>query len=203
MRKSGHLPTPRSTPHTPEPPKEKQKTSHHTNHHHPNKTTFQTPNMHKARPSHILFTDGDLLKPTRKKKSFTQQQPVGSVKPWKPKRPVPTSRDPLPSKKQALNEDEDLPRGGGLQPNKMPNKIKKKKKTEQVSLFQAEMLKGRKSDLNCRTVGGGMPKQTSKNQRRKNGKKCKNKNIGAQLHHEEDNLLGIKQRKRKKKDPSV
>lgn len=198
MRKRGHLPT----PHTPEQPKKKQNISHHTNNRQPNKTYFQTPNVHKPRPSHIIFTDNDFLNSKRRTKSFTQQQPVGSVKPWKPKRPVPTSRDPLPSKKQALDEDEDLPRGGP-QPNKMQNKRRKKKKTEQVSLFQTEMHKGRKSDLFCRTAGGGTPKQTSKNQKRENCKTFNNKKFGAQLRYEEDNLLSIKQRKRKKKDRFV
>ncbi|XP_013868719.1 zinc finger CCHC domain-containing protein 7 [Austrofundulus limnaeus] len=197
MRKRGHLPA----PHTPEPPKKKQKISHHTNNHQPKKTTFQTPNMHKPRPSHIIFTDSDFPNSTHKTKSLTQQQPVGSVKPWKPKRLVPTSRDPLPTKKRALDEDEDLPRGGGPQPNKMQNKGRKKKKTGQVFLFQTEMHKGRKSDLFCGTGGGGMQKQTSKNQKRENWKKFNNKKSGAQ--HEEDNLFGIKQRKRKKKDQFV
>uniref|UniRef100_A0A3Q2ZPJ2 Zinc finger CCHC domain-containing protein 7 n=1 Tax=Kryptolebias marmoratus TaxID=37003 RepID=A0A3Q2ZPJ2_KRYMA len=131
--------------------------------------------------------------------NFRQQQGVGSVKPWKPKRPVPTSRDPLPSSKLALGEDEDLPRGGGMQPNK--KKKKKVNKTTQVSLFQPQGHKGSNSNHLCRTVGGGMQRLASNNkkgEKRKNWKNYNNKKVGAQLYPEDDDLFIIKQRKRRR-----
>ncbi|XP_017262570.1 zinc finger CCHC domain-containing protein 7 [Kryptolebias marmoratus] len=199
MRRSGHLPALSPTPHAPEAPKKKQKISHHTNNHQPNKTPGQTPNEHKPSPSHIFFSDSDFSKTASKTKSFRQQQGVGSVKPWKPKRPVPTSRDPLPSSKLALGEDEDLPRGGGMQPNK--KKKKKVNKTTQVSLFQPQGHKGSNSNHLCRTVGGGMQRLASNNkkgEKRKNWKNYNNKKVGAQLYPEDDDLFIIKQRKRRR-----
>lgn len=181
--KSGHLPA-----YLPEPQKKKQKTSLHTN-----KTPHQTPNKPKSTPSHIIFTNKDFSSSPPKTKGFKQQQAAGSVKPWKPKRPVPTSKGPLPSSERALDGEEHLPRGWGKQPGKKQNK-KKKNKTGQALLFQPDGHQDSKSNHLFK-----MQKQASKNQkgaRKKNWKNFTSK-VDAQLYPEEDNLFIIKQRRRK------
>ncbi|XP_050926614.1 zinc finger CCHC domain-containing protein 7 [Lates calcarifer] len=123
LKKNGCFPTTSQTPVTPGPPKKKQKISHLENNCDPNHTPQQTPNNHKPSPNHIFFRDSDFSDTTPKTNKFKQPESTGKVKPWKPKRPVPTSRNQLPPAKLILDEAADFPRGGGRGAN-----IEKKKK---------------------------------------------------------------------------
>lgn len=192
MRKRGHLTA--SSLH--EPQKKKQKTNLHTNNNQSNKTPHQTPNKPKPSPHHIFFNDTDFNNSTRKTTGFKQQQVTGGVKPWKPKRPVPTSRGPLPSSELALDGEEDFPRGWGKQPHKKQNKKKKKmNKTRQALLFQSDERQDSKSNhlFNMQNLAS----KNRKGEKKKNWKNYTNK-VDAQLYYEEDNLFIIKQRRHKR-----
>lgn len=192
MRKRGHLPA--SSRH--EQQKKKQKTNLHTTNHQSSKTPHQTPNKPKPTPRHIIFNDTDFSNSTRKTTGFKQQQVASGVKPWKPKRPVPTSRGPLPSSELAFDGEEDFPRGWGKQPEEKQNKKKKKmNKARQALLFQSDGHQDSKSNHLF-----NMQKLASKNRKGEKKKNWKNytKKVDARVYYEEDNLFIIKQRRRKR-----
>ncbi|XP_073334206.1 zinc finger CCHC domain-containing protein 7 [Pagrus major] len=183
------------TPRTPGPPKKKQKINHKSNH-----TPHKSPNNHKPSPSHIFFSDKhDFMAPTpktNKSKKHKQQESSSNVKPWKPKRPVPTSRNP-PSK-LILDEADDFPRGGGKAAS-LDIKKKKKRKPKQAPSAAPEGHKGSKADR--RSWTGEMHGSESKPDKAKRKRGYKNKRFAekkaaAQTHPTDENLFNIKQRKR-------
>uniref|UniRef100_A0A1A8J8L3 Zinc finger CCHC domain-containing protein 7 n=1 Tax=Nothobranchius kuhntae TaxID=321403 RepID=A0A1A8J8L3_NOTKU len=197
MRETGCLPDPLPTFLTHEPPKKKQKISLNMKNHSPH----QTQKKYRHSPNHIFFTHDDIGNVTPKtKKSVNQQQSVRNHKPWKPKRPVPTSRDALPSRKLALDEAEDFPRGGGSQQKGKHTKNKRNKR-KQVSLFQLKAQNDSGSDPDReRTLG--LASKNQKGKKKKNGKlhaqKTANKKSGAQYYPEDDDLFIIKQCKKRR-----
>ncbi|XP_040002905.1 zinc finger CCHC domain-containing protein 7 [Xiphias gladius] len=205
LKKNGYVPTTSQTPVTPGPPKKKQKISHHKSYHQPNHTPHQTPNNHKPSPSHIFFRDSDFRDTTPKTNKFgkyKQQESTGNVKPWKAKRPVPTSRDPLPPTKLILDEADDFPRGGGKGDNMEKKKMKRKrmKKTKEVA---PEGHRNSRPDHLFWTVTGAMQGSESKQENREKRKKRRNrvrriadKKSAAPMYPTDENLFIIKQRKR-------
>uniref|UniRef100_A0A1A7XGQ8 Zinc finger CCHC domain-containing protein 7 n=1 Tax=Iconisemion striatum TaxID=60296 RepID=A0A1A7XGQ8_9TELE len=183
MRESGCLPDPSPTFLTTKPLKKKQKISLNMKNHPPH----QTQNQYRPSPTHINFTDDGFSIFKHKTKSFNQQQSVRSFKPWKPKRPVPTSSDALPSGKLASDEAEDFPRGGGLQ---QKDKHKRNKKKHD-SLFQ---IKGQNDHRQASKDQKGKKKKN----RKTHAQMTANKKSDAQNYPEDDNLFIIKQRKRRR-----
>ncbi|TNN69419.1 Zinc finger CCHC domain-containing protein 7 [Liparis tanakae] len=161
------------TPTTPEPPSKKQKVGHHQ---HPNHTPRQSPNKHK--PNHVFFNDSDFVEAaaTKAKKNNKHKQQESHVKPWKPKRPVPASRDRRPVAKLIVDEAEDFPRGGG----KVKDAEKKKKR-----------LRKKKPPKAATSPQESLPKQPKVKRSRK-------KKNDAQMYPTDENLFIIKQRKGKK-----
>lgn len=118
------------------------------------------------------------------------------MKSWKPKRPVPTSRD-TPSK-LILDEADDFPRGGGKEENTERKKRRKrtKKPKEVPSVPPAGPRYSRPNHL-CWT--GEMPRSKSKpmkGKRKKGGQKSSinNKKLDSQMYPMDENLFIIKQR---------
>lgn len=114
------------------------------------------------------------------------------MKPWKPKRPVPSSRD-TPGK-LILDEADDFPRGGGTGENIVRKKRRKraKKPKEVLSVPPAS----RPNHL-CWTRE--MPRSKSepvKRRRKKRGQKSStdNKKLNSQMYPVDENLFIIKQR---------
>ncbi|KAM4583846.1 uncharacterized protein PAE49_003657 [Odontesthes bonariensis] len=201
LRKMGYLAAPSETPLPPGPPKKKQRVSHHKNNYQPHNAPQQTPNSHKATPSHIFFND-KFRDSTPKTKKLKQQEGVGSVKPWKPKRPVPTSRAPLPPAKLVLDEADDFPRGGMPEENTKKKK-KKRNKMKHVPLSLPDGQRDRRPENLCRTGTGTGRRQgsASKHQRvekKRNRRNRADKNLGAQMYPADENLFIIKQRKRRR-----
>ncbi|XP_041789409.1 zinc finger CCHC domain-containing protein 7 [Chelmon rostratus] len=197
LKKNGFLPTCSQTPLTPGPPKKKQKVSHHKN-----RTPHQSSNNHKPSPSHIFFNDNhDFGAPAPKPNKYNkykQQESTGNVKPWKPKRPVPTSRDP--PTKLILDEADDFPRGGGKRENVETNK-KRKRKMKQVPSVPPERRKHSRPDRLCWTVTGEMQGSQTKPEKAKKKKtnqaqRIADKKRGVQMYPTDENLFIIKQRKR-------
>uniref|UniRef100_A0A3Q2UVB6 Zinc finger CCHC domain-containing protein 7 n=1 Tax=Haplochromis burtoni TaxID=8153 RepID=A0A3Q2UVB6_HAPBU len=185
---------------TPGPPKKKRKISFHKTNHQSYHTPRHTPNNHNPRPSHLFFNDNDLSAATPKTKKFNkykQQESIGNVKPWKPKRPVPTSRNPLPAAKPLFNEAEDFPRGGGMGENK--KKRRKKKKMNHVPSAQPGGHTEKRSNPLFGSVGGKVHGPKAKQEKRKKRKNqapaTADKKTGAQMYPADDNLFFIKQRK--------
>ncbi|XP_030595187.1 zinc finger CCHC domain-containing protein 7-like [Archocentrus centrarchus] len=202
LMKNGYLPSCAEALLTLGPPMKKRKISYHKN----NDQSNHTPSSHNPRPSHLFFKDNDFSAATPKTKKFNkykQQESVGNVKPWKPKRPVPTSRDPLTAAKPILDEVEDFPRGGGTGENrKMRRKMNKMKP---VPLAQPGVHTEKRKDRLFGSVGGKMQGSKSKQERRAKKKKRNNqapgtadKKIGAESYPVDDNLFFIKQRKRRR-----
>ncbi|XP_058496162.1 zinc finger CCHC domain-containing protein 7 [Solea solea] len=182
LKRNGCFSNTCENPVTPEPPKKKQKLNHHKNNH----THHQTSQNHKPSRSHIYFNnddDDDLTIPkTNKFSKCKQQQSTSNVKPWKPKRPVPTSRDP--STKLFLDEADDFPRGRGKGRGivgKKSNKNKMKTKEEP---------KGGQRDRRPDHLFG---EKRKKNQARR----VSNKKSAASMYPTDENLFIIKQRKRR------
>lgn len=204
LKKNGFVPASSQTPLTPGPPKKKQKISHHKNNHQPNHMPHQSPYNHKSSPSHIFFKDSyDFRAPTPKTIRHKQQKSAGNVKPWKPKRPVPTSKNP-PSK-LILDEADDFPRGGGKGKNmEMKSKKRKRtKKTKPVPSVPPEGHRDSRPNPLCWTVTGEMQGSVSKpekgkRKRRNQAQRIANKKGEAQMYPTDENLFIIKQRKRRR-----
>ncbi len=116
------------------------------------------------------------------------------MKPWKPKRPVPTSKDP--PAKLILDEADDFPRGGGEGKN-TEMKNKKRKKTKQGPSVPPGRRDGRPDRLFW-TVAGEMQgsKSEKKKKKRKNpNRKVADKKHDVQMYPTDENLFIIKQRK--------
>lgn len=210
LKRKGLISASSQTPLTPGPPKKKQKISHHKKNHQPNHTPHQSPNNHNHKPkpksSHIFFNDnhdfGAAAPKTNKHNKYKQQESTGNVKPWKPKRPVPTSKDPLPKTKLILDEADDFPRGGGKGDNmvKKKNRMKKRKRD---SLTLPEGQRESRPDRLCWTVTGEKQASMSKKEKgkRKRGNRVQgnaDKKLPSQMYPTDENLFIIKQRKRKR-----
>lgn len=120
LKENGMLSTQPNTPVTPGPPRKKRKIGNQKNSHTPrqspsHQTPRKTPTNRTANSSHIFFGSGDAAA-TIKKFKHKQEDTSRGAKPWKPKRPVPTSRNPTPSK-LLLDEADDFPRGGRTGPS--------------------------------------------------------------------------------------
>uniref|UniRef100_A0A3B3H6B4 Zinc finger CCHC domain-containing protein 7 n=1 Tax=Oryzias latipes TaxID=8090 RepID=A0A3B3H6B4_ORYLA len=163
-----------------------------------NNTPYQTPKpIHKSNPNHIFFKDEELRDETPTTKKF--RDGGGSAKQWKPKRPVPSSRNPLPPAKPVLDEEDDFPRGG--RPKKDAEerrKMKKKNKMKRIHSSLTEGHQGKRRDCPRWTVGENRwrpPSTKPKAEQKKNGKKFSQKKLNTQYPTDED-LFSIKQRKR-------
>uniref|UniRef100_A0A3P9KBR2 Zinc finger CCHC domain-containing protein 7 n=1 Tax=Oryzias latipes TaxID=8090 RepID=A0A3P9KBR2_ORYLA len=193
MRKNSSFPRPSQTPSTLTPPKKKPKINTQTNN-----TSYRPPKpIHKSTPNHIFFKDEELRVETPTTKKF--RDGAGSAKQWKPKRPVPTSRNPLPPAKPVLDEEDDFPRGG--RPKKDAEerrKMKKKNKMKRIHSSLTEGQQGKRRDHPRWTVGENRwrpPSTKPKAEQKKNGKKFAQKKLNTQYPTDED-LFSIKQRKR-------
>lgn len=118
------------------------------------------------------------------------------MKPWKPKRPVPSSRD-TPGK-LILDEADDFPRGGGKAENIVRKKRRKRtKKPKEVPSVQPAGQRYSRPNHLCWT--GEMPRSKSdpvKGKRKKRGQKSStdNKKLNSQMYPVDENLFIIKQR---------
>ncbi|XP_044046079.1 zinc finger CCHC domain-containing protein 7 [Siniperca chuatsi] len=199
LKKNGLFPASSQTPLSPGQPKKKQKTSHHKNNHQPNHIPHQSSNNHKPSPSHIFFNDdNDFKTPARKTNKYKQQESTGNVKPWKPKRPVPTSRN-QPTK-LILDEADDFPRGGG-KGEYIEKKRNRMKKTKQARSVAPEGHRDSRPDRLFWTVTGEMQgskqeKGEKKRKRRNRARRIADKKLDAQMYPTDENLFIIKQRKR-------
>lgn len=122
---------------------------------------------------------------------YKQQESTGKVKPWKPKRSVPTSRDQLPPSKLILDESADFPRGGGKGQN-LERKKKKQKK---------EGHRDNRPGHLCWTVTGEMQGSDSKHnaekkKKRNRGRRTGDKKLATPMYPTDENLFIIKQKKR-------
>uniref|UniRef100_A0A3B4BK92 Zinc finger CCHC domain-containing protein 7 n=1 Tax=Periophthalmus magnuspinnatus TaxID=409849 RepID=A0A3B4BK92_9GOBI len=117
-------------------------------------------------------------KSLKKKQFFT----VGE-KTWKPKRPVPQSRDSVP--KVVLDEADDFPRGGGQGEEMERRKKSKKMKKNGQSL--------------CWTNTSKQAKDKSGNPSKKKKNKKASKKTSDKMYPTDENLFIIKQRKHKRK----
>ncbi|XP_041641495.1 zinc finger CCHC domain-containing protein 7 [Cheilinus undulatus] len=192
MKQNGLFPGAPETPLTPGPPKKKQKLSHHKNNHTPHQNT----NNHKPSPSHVFFKDNHDFKAKTKKNK--QQNSPGNVKPWKPKRPVPTSKDPPP--KLVLDEADDFPRGGGRGASMEMKKRKKRKKAKQVPSGPAgghrDSRAGHLWTAERDTQGSKQQKGDQKRWRNQ-GRKDKHNNHDSQMYPTDENLFIIKQKRKR------
>ncbi|KAM4750393.1 zinc finger CCHC domain-containing protein 7 [Anableps anableps] len=196
MERNGSLSAASSSPLTPGPPRKKQKINLHNASPHPEHTLHQLPNSYRPSPSHIIFNDEDFDDATPKTKTAKLPKSGGSAKPWKPKRAVPTTRDPLSRSKLVVDEADDFPRGGGPQENKTEKmKMKKKRcRTKQVySSMPGDVWRtgGERSE----DPKSKIQTREKKRQKRRSHKSAK-KQLGGPMYSEEDNLFLIKQRKR-------
>ncbi|XP_023124952.2 zinc finger CCHC domain-containing protein 7 [Amphiprion ocellaris] len=206
LKKNGYIPGLSETILTPGPPKKKLKINHHKNSHLPNHKPHQTPNNHKPNPSHIFFKDNSDFSAARPKTNKYKQESIGSAKPWKPKRPVPTSRDPLPPSKLVFDEADDFPRGGGTGESMQKKKKKRRmNKMKQVPFGLPGGHRDSRPDYLCRTVKGATPGPQSKQQKAKKNPKRRDRNLrkadkqfGAEMYPTDENLFSIKQRKRRR-----
>ncbi|XP_034389348.1 zinc finger CCHC domain-containing protein 7 [Cyclopterus lumpus] len=157
-------------PPTPEPPSKIQKVGHHHLHH---------------RPNHVFFNDSDFVEAAapKSKKNNKHKQQESHVKPWKPKRPVPTSKDRPPAAKLIVDEAKDFPRGGG----KGKDAEKKRKR-----------LSNKKRAPSAPPEAATSPQGSPRVKRNKKSRGRKNKKAAAQMYPADENLFIIKQRKGKK-----
>lgn len=206
LKKNGLFTTSSQTPVTPGPPKKKQKFSHDRNSHHHNHTPHHTPNNHKR--SHIFFSDNDFKNKTPKSNKFNKfkhYDSTGSAKPWKPKRPVPISRDSLPPTKLILDEADDFPRGGGKREKEEEKKKKKRKMMKKTTGVTPEGHRGSGPQRLCWTVSGATQGSGSKQENgEKKAKKKRNrdrrnsdKKNSAPMYPTDENLFIIKQRRKR------
>ncbi|XP_028999120.1 zinc finger CCHC domain-containing protein 7 [Betta splendens] len=183
LKKEGYFSSATQNPPTPGPPRKKRKMDHRSNH-----SPHQTTTNHK--PTHVFFTDSDFKDATPKMNKHNkqkQQESSGKVKPWKPKRPVPTSRDKIPPNKIIFDESADFPRGGDKRQD-----LRKKMKNKKNS--RAERL--------CWSVTGEMQGSQSKQngQKKKKGaqvQRTAKKKCGGPMYPTDENLFIIKQRRRR------
>ncbi|KAM7419189.1 hypothetical protein PAMA_016351 [Pampus argenteus] len=196
LKKNGFFPASIQSPLTPAPPKKKQKVSHHKNIHQPNHTPHQTPNNYK--PSHIFFNnDNDFsaaTPKTNKHNKYKQQESAGAGKTWKPKRPVPTSRDQLPPTKLILDEADDFPRGSSR--GEKTEKKNKKRSMKKSKLVPPERHGDGRPHHLFRTVTKEMQGSGSKKRERDRRKRRAGAKHAAQMYPTDENLFIIKQRKR-------
>ncbi|KAI9519116.1 hypothetical protein NQZ68_031388 [Dissostichus eleginoides] len=185
---NGLLTNSSQTPFTPGPPNKRQKFSHHKSNQQTHHTPRQSPSNHK--PGHIFFNDDDVQAPAPKARwNNCPKQQEGTEKPWKPKRPVPTSKKPLPPKKIILNETDDFPRGGG----KRGDTEKKGKKLGKRKHVPVKLPKGRPHWLETEEMQGSASKQEKGKRNKRNRYR---KNSDASQYPTDENLFTIKQRKR-------
>ncbi|TKS68134.1 Zinc finger CCHC domain-containing protein 7 TRAMP-like complex RNA-binding factor ZCCHC7 [Collichthys lucidus] len=199
LKKNGFfLPGP-GTPFTPGPPEKKQKVNNHN-------TPQQGANNHKpSRGNHIFFNDNhDFNTPTPKKNKYNKYKPesTGSVKPWKPKRPVPNSRE-LPAR-IILDEASDFPRGGSKAASiDMKKKRRKKERTQKIKPVSSETpnwrRRGRPDRLfgNRQTPGSDSKPEKAKRKKRNRDRRVADKKLAGQMYPTDENLFIIKQRKRR------
>uniref|UniRef100_A0A3B4VJI6 Zinc finger CCHC domain-containing protein 7 n=1 Tax=Seriola dumerili TaxID=41447 RepID=A0A3B4VJI6_SERDU len=109
---------------------------------------------------------------------------TGSVKPWKAKRPVPTSRGPLPTPKLIFDEADDFPRGGGK--GEKLEKKRKKNRMKKTMELPPEGHRGSRSHRPCWTT----------RKRRNRDRRTADKKLSAPMYPTDENLFIIKQRKR-------
>lgn len=193
LKKNGFFPASSQTPLTPGPPTKKQKIGYHKNNHTPQRNQ----NNYKPSPTHIFFNEDKSRGLIPKTNKRVQHKSTGIAKPWKPKRPVPSSRD-TPGK-LILDEADDFPRGGGKGENIVRKKTRKraKKPKEVPSAPPAGHGYSRPNRL-CWT--GEMPRSKSepmkRRRRKKKGQKSStdNKKLNSQMYPADENLFIIKQR---------
>lgn len=179
------------SPSTPGPPKKKQKLHHDKSHHQTNHTPRHSFKTNLPASSHIFFIDtSDATSKTIKQNKHKQ---VNLEKTWKPKVPVPQSRD-LPSKaKTTVDEADDFPRGGGQGEEMEKNKKRKKMKKNGRPLCWTEPA-GRQGFPTEQTK----EKEENCKRRRNKASRKANKNVSAQMYPTDENLFIIKQRKRRR-----
>ncbi|KAI4787115.1 hypothetical protein KUCAC02_036676, partial [Chaenocephalus aceratus] len=188
LKKNGLLTNSSQTPFTPGPPNKRQKFSHHESNQQTHHTPRQSPSNHK--PGHIFFNDDDFQAPAPKARwNNRPKQQEGTEKPWKPKRPVPTSIKPLPPKKIILNETDDFPRGGG----KRRDTEKKGKKLGKKNHVPEKQPRYQPHWLKTEEMQGSASKQEKGKRNKRNRYR---KNSDASQYPTDENLFTIKQRKR-------
>ncbi|XP_034043994.1 zinc finger CCHC domain-containing protein 7 isoform X2 [Thalassophryne amazonica] len=113
LKQAGLFPTCSVISETLEPSKKRQKLHHNQHNNQPNYKSPKTPNNYKPNSRHLVFIEkeGSLIT-VPKTGNNKRKVSCGSAKQWKQKRPVPASRDLLPSTKLLLDEADDFPRGG-------------------------------------------------------------------------------------------
>lgn len=119
------------------------------------------------------------------------------MKAWKPKRPVPTSRNPPP--KLIFDEADDFPRGGGKAASLEIKKKKRRRKPKRAPSAAPAGHKSSKADRHSWTgeMHGSEPKpDKAKRKRGFKNKKFAEKKAVAKTHPLDENLFLIKQRKR-------
>uniref|UniRef100_A0A3Q2P7J3 Zinc finger CCHC domain-containing protein 7 n=1 Tax=Fundulus heteroclitus TaxID=8078 RepID=A0A3Q2P7J3_FUNHE len=154
-------------------------------------------------PTYPFVNYYDTLEDISRRQHKIRLKVKGDSTPWKPKRPVPTTRDAPPVSKLVVDEADDFPRGGGPQQDKEQKmKRRRKHRTKKVDLSMAEGQRDWSPDRVCSTGGEWSRGPKSKNQsgekkkRRKRAHKGANKQAARLVDQEEDNLFLIKQRKR-------
>ncbi|XP_037619985.1 zinc finger CCHC domain-containing protein 7 [Sebastes umbrosus] len=202
LKKKGLFSTSSQTPLTPGPPNKKQKISHYKSNHQFNHTPRQSPNNHKR--SHIFFNDNDgfgaaAAPPKTNNYNKYKQGSTGHVKPWKPKRPVPTSRERLPPTKLIVDEADDFPRGRG----KGEDTEKKRKRSRNRKKSLPEGHGECRPDRLFGTIPEEMQGLASKPQKGKRNRRSRawknaDKNNDEQMYPTDENLFIIKQRKRRR-----
>lgn len=166
LKMNGQIPT---SPHglsTQEPSKKKQKISHRKN-------------------KHIFFNDDCKPKsPSLKAKKDDPQESTGRVKPWKPKRPVPTSRKR--GGKIVLDEADDFPRGG--------SKGQDKKRFKKSKPFPKEQSQSKRPSWLGETTAAPRPDKRKKKRGRES--RLAGKKNDVHMYPTDENLFIIKQRRR-------
>lgn len=194
LKENGLFPNSSQTALTPGPPKKKRKINDQPNH-----NSHHTPKNNKPGPSHIIFSDDSLPKtPKVKKARWHKRESLGSVKPWKPKRPVPTSRDRPPPRKLVVDEADDFPRGGGKGGNKQMNKKRKMKGIPPKPRGEAgDSSRGRLFGT-AKGPAWGLPSDQKKKKRKRNRNQKTGQKAAAEKYPTDENLFIIKQRRRRK-----
>uniref|UniRef100_A0A8C5IAY1 Zinc finger CCHC domain-containing protein 7 n=1 Tax=Gouania willdenowi TaxID=441366 RepID=A0A8C5IAY1_GOUWI len=196
LTRNGYILPLSKTSDTPEHSKKKMKIHHHhKNNYRSGDIPHQTP---KPSRNHIYFNDDNEFSAVKPKRNKYKEKETGRcAKPWKPKRPVPASRDQLTSAKH-WNETKDFPRGGGTGES-MVEKMRKKKKKNQFK-HSLKTLPDKLKDQHSRTVKGKRNRYEEKfsetqRKERKKGRRAEKKLSGKKYPDDED-LFTIKQRKR-------
>lgn len=180
LKMNGHFPATSQSLSTQEPSKKKQKLNHHKN-----------ISQSKNTPKHIFFSDYCKLKgPSYKTKTYKAQEGTSGVKPWKPKRPVPTSREM--GSKIIFDEADDFPRGGSKGQN-----MKRFKKSKQVP--EEQNIPNRPAWLGetaATVVAAAPPHPGKRKKKRGRGSRLGGKIADVQMYPTDENLFIIKQRRR-------